>query len=128
MTGDSGVQGCRALGRNIVSGMRVSRFLFLALICFWVCGGVVFSEIGGLPPMPSIRGTGADRSGALSDAISKAVAFYSGFYPVAGSLPMSEVKPSSFRVLREDEKGGSFRIEIQPLFSSKPRFQSVGVK
>jgi hypothetical protein len=98
------------------------RFSFLALICFWVCGGAVFSEIGGLPPMPSIRGMGADRGGALSDAISKAVAFYSGFYPVEGALPMGEVKASSFRVLREKKKEGAFSIEIQPLFSSKPRF------
>jgi hypothetical protein len=103
-----------------------SSFRFFSIVSFFVVSLTIDTLASDLPPIPAMRGTGADRSAALSDAVAKAVAFYSIFALSEGSASMREVKSSTYSILRDKESEGSFEMEIQPLFSSRPRFEHAG--
>jgi hypothetical protein len=103
-----------------------SSFRFFSIVSFFVVSLAIDTLASDLPPIPAMRGIGADRSAALSDAVAKAVAFYSIFALSEESASMREVKPSTYRILRDKESEGSFEMEIQPLFSSRPRFEHAG--
>jgi hypothetical protein len=103
-----------------------SSFRFFSIVSFFVVSLAIDTLASDLPPIPAMRGIGADRSAALSDAVAKAVAFYSIFALSEESASMREVKPSTYRILRDKESEGNFEMEIQPLFSSRPRFEHAG--